>query len=177
MTNKHPVFKICVIIAVLCFCAAIIVFPQTETKERPIFNNTSVMTAEGSFDRVELIDRHFGDYNGQEVEGDVLAVLYENGSIEISEEHYEARPNYNDGINYPFFLYVYDEVDHLREKISVEGGTSEDFIYLNVIVTISLGKVVGIRTYEISVGIGHAITLCMGGVVFGFLAELTKEWR
>jgi hypothetical protein len=177
MTKKHPIFMACVIITVLCFCAAIIVFPQTEMIERPTFYNTSVMTAEGSFDRIELIDRHFGDYNGQEIEGDILAVLYKNGSIEISEEHYEARPNYNDDTNYPFFLYVYDGIDHLREKISVEGGTSEEFIYLDIIVTISLGKVAGIRTYESPVGIGHAIMLCMGGMIFGFLAELTKEWR
>lgn len=174
---RNPVFVACVIIAVLCFCTALIVAPQTTTYEHLSFDNDSVMTAEGVFDRVELVDRHFGDYNGQEVEGSVLAVLYENGSIEISSDHYEARPNYENDTNYPFFLYIYDGIDHLRERISVEGGTPEEFIFLNVTITASLSKIATTRTVEMW-RLAEAFCLFVVGMFFVFAASMTpsKRW-
>ena len=108
-------------------------------------SNVSYLTAVGTFDRVELVDRHFGDFNGQEVEGASLAVVYNSGdSVLISTAHYKVSSfnrYYANGTNYPFYLYVYNQTEHLRERISVVGGTSEDFVYLNLTVTVSLSDV------------------------------------
>ena len=73
---RNPFFMVSAIIALLCFGLAIMVLPMTEERERTIFDNTSVMTVEGVFNRVELVDRHFGDYNGQEVEAVDPAPLF-----------------------------------------------------------------------------------------------------
>lgn len=169
MTKRNPRHVACVILAAVLFCAAIIVAPQTVTIdiEQPI--NTSMMSAEGIFDRVELVDRHYGVVNGQEVEGEVLAVLYENGSIEVSTEHYlplRTSYFYDNGTTYPFFLYVYDGTDHLRERISIEGGASEDFIYLNVTVTVYVSMKIGIAPYTWASGILYAILLGIAAACF-----------
>lgn len=134
----------------------------------PTIASTAEMTAYGTFDRIELVDRHFGDYNGKEVEGKSLAVLYQNGSTEISANHYEVRnywPYYEDGINFPFFLYVYDDVNHLRERISVVGNTTEEYIYLNVTVTIAL-------THETSKQVNNAMSFETASATFSGIAAI-----
>ena len=156
------------IIAFLCFSMGLLVLPQTISTETYEYTNDSIMSAEGVFDRIELVDRHYGSWNGQEVEGDVLAVLYSNGSVEISTEHYNARFlvnrtfYYTDGENYPFFLYIYDGVDHLRERISVEGGTSEDFVYLNmtVMVYLGMGTITNIGIIQVGILYSTSLWLC-----------------
>lgn len=173
MTKRNPRHVASVILAAVLFCATIIVAPQTVTVdiEQPI--NTSMMSAEGIFDRVELVDRHYGAVNGQEVEGEVLAVLYENGSIDVSTEHYlplRKSNFYENGTTYPFFLYVYDGPDHLRERISVEAGTSEDFIYLNVTVTVYVSMKIGIAPYTAAIGILYAILFGVGAVIFWIIS-------
>lgn len=177
MSKRNPVSVACAIIAVLCFCAALIIAPLTTTAETSTTINTSIMSAEGIFDRVELVDRHYGNWNGQEVEGEVLAVLYENGSVGISTEHYEAFWNgftretyYIDGETYPLFLYVYDGPDHLRERISVEAGTSEEFIYLNMTVTVYLGRTIDITPYTDHIGHLYATILVVAGISFALVA-------
>ncbi len=174
MSSKTSFRILSVALIVICFSAALIVLQYDIPLEEPTLLNASVMTAEGTFDRVELVDRHFGDWNGQEVEGALLAVLYEHGSVEISRNHYEVRGNYANGTNYPFFLYIYDGVDHLRERISVEGETLEEFVYLNVTVTILLGKVEGIRTFNGA--IGTSIFLVAMGGFFIFLVVIIESW-
>jgi len=177
---RKPFFVASVIVTVLLFSAAVTVAAtsQTATIETPTYENASVMTAEGIFDRVELVDRHFGDWNGQEVEGSVLAVLYENGSIEVSTDHYEARPYYVNRTNYPFFLYIYDAVDHLRERVSVEGGTPEEFVFLNVTITVSLDTTVSTKTIPDETGIIIAGILAAVGMSAGYIAATTtrKHW-
>jgi hypothetical protein len=180
MTKRNPRHVASVILAALCVCGALIAAPQTVTAdiEQPI--NISMMSAEGVFDRVELVDRHYGVVNGQEVEGELLAVLYENGSIEISTEHYLViRGNYfyEGDTNYPFFLYVYDGTDHLRERISVESGTSEDFIYLSVTVTVYLGTTTGIAPYTAAIGIVYAILLGIAGAVFWIISCIINPMK
>lgn len=177
---RKPFFVASVIVTVLLFSAAVSVMAisRTATIEIPTYENASVMTAEGIFDRVELVDRHFGDWNGQEVEGSVLAVLYENGSIEISRDHYEARPNYWNGTNYPFFLYIYDAVDHLRERVSVECGVPEDFVFLNVTITVSLDTIVGTKAVQSQTEIILAGILVALGIGAFYIAATTsrKHW-
>lgn len=95
------------------------------------------LSAYGEFDRVELVDRHYGNYNGMEVEGKLLAVLYDHGTVSIEGRHYEGGFTQTDE-NFCFFLYVYADEDHLRERISVVGGDVEEYEYLNVTVTVSL---------------------------------------
>jgi hypothetical protein len=182
---RKPFFVASVIITVLLFGAAVTISQQTRTYEQSTYDNDSVMTAEGIFDRVELVDRHYGNWNGQEVEGEVLAVLYENGSIEISTDHYEARAkssldvsSYDNGTTYPFFLYVYDGTNHLRERVSVEGGTPEAFIFLNVTITVSLDTIVGTEFIPSLMPFGTAVFLGCVGLMVGFVAATTprKHW-
>lgn len=95
------------------------------------------MTAEGQFDRIELLDRHYGNYNGMEVVDEQLAVIYENGTVPIANTHYEGS-YLETGTNFGFLLRIYWEYYHLGEEIDVMGGATEDYKYLNVTITISL---------------------------------------
>ena len=151
----------------------------TETKVDEEYNN-SYLSAVGEFDRIELVDRHFGNWNGMEVEGETLAVVYNSGdSVLISTKHYETvfYERYYDNVTYLFYLYVYDSVDHLREKISVVSGINEEFIYLNVTVTVSLDYVKEYSTYTTYPGSFACIIGNVFGIVFISIALVLWKWE
>ncbi|MHC4751543.1 MAG: hypothetical protein ACYTFW_16935 [Planctomycetota bacterium] len=114
--------------------------------------NTSVMSAEGDFDRVELVVRssdggegqYLGSVNG--VEGQMIGTVYckidcvrfhgtYNNGLEENKGYY-----YEEGNNYQFYLYVYSGELHVREVISILGETQEKFVYENVTVVVKLSS-------------------------------------
>jgi hypothetical protein len=98
----------------------------------------ATMSAYGSFDRVVLNDRHFGSWNGQEVEGEQLAILTSEGNTTIENPSYYP---FQIGRNALFWLYVFagpvNETTY-RLRISVEGGNASTLQFETVNVTISL---------------------------------------
>ena len=166
-----------IILTVICLSVAAVAIPYEGTMEISTFFNDSYMIAEGTFDRVELVDRHFGSINGQEVEGALLAVLYENGTVEVDRDHYLGA--FRDDVTFPFFLYVYDGIDHLRERITVEGGgILMEFIFLNVTVSITLDMIEGTKVIKdylpFLVGIG--LVFISAGFAFLVLTEERYKW-
>jgi hypothetical protein len=123
---------------------------------REVKTNTSTLSADGIFDRIEIVDRHYGNWNGQEVEGNTLATLYTNGTAPIINDHYEGT--FSQAKQFPFWLYVYQGYNHTRERISVMGGNNtEYFLYPNVTITVSLANTVSMVPYPFVLRIGLTV--------------------
>jgi len=136
--NKRSIAAILLIAAIVSPCISLLT-----TREMEVTSIDSVMSAHGVFDMIELTERHFGSWNGQEVEAESLALLTEEGNTTIKDSYF--RGEFRLGSTYLFFLYVYAGVmrdnltDSNRIRIAVEGGSTMTYRFATVNVTISLG--------------------------------------
>ena len=133
-----------------------IIIGWTASAPHTVIKTDATFSASGEFDRVALDDRHLGNWNGIEVEGVLLASLDSSGTVSIIEKHYEGSFT-RTYMNFCFFLYVYADEDHLREKISVMGGDTEKYEYLNITITVSLA------TKEVSIERNLRVMITIGG--------------
>jgi hypothetical protein len=162
-------------IVVIITSSIMVLVSPIEPWEKSVSNPT--LTVVGEFDRVELVDRHYGNFNGEEIEDDLLATITEQGTVSILNEHYEGTFMQTTK-NFCFFLYVYWGVNHLRERISVVGGTTEDFDYLNVTITVSLAIDTVIIEPKDYFFVGLSVTFVIDFViVFLYVRIFKKEQR
>ena len=112
---NRKIIAIILIISLLSGLGIATMIGVGNTYDKTEYTNTSIMSAEGDFDKVKLTDRHFGDLNGLEVEGNLLSLLLvDDSNATISIDHYEVGVfgnRYIEDNTYLFYLYVYQGND------------------------------------------------------------------
>jgi hypothetical protein len=140
--GKQNVLKIAALIFCISMIGSLFIVGIFSSNIENTYENTAYMEADGTFDRIELVARYYTEK--VEVEGESLGVLTQSGKTNISSEHrkiLQITPfgtHYHGERNFCFFLYVYNNLNHTRDRISIVGGTIEDYIYPNITIFIGL---------------------------------------
>jgi hypothetical protein len=136
----------------------------------------ATMTVEGQFDRIELKDAHYGNYNGEWVIDELVAVATTNGTVSIANTHYEGS-YIRDTTNFFFVLEVRDGITRYNDTLDVMGGDIETYYYPNLTVTISLEKDVVTEAYDPLMSGVMALTAMLIPIMISWMCRPNQDDR